>query len=169
MSAVLSADVSPVRADYRHISKLIRPAPAITLGDAVLKWYDIAPAGEPVACDVQVLARGSLRAAAESGSLALSDELGFVILHRCGESFYFLIVSTWRNDNEVWESVWAKNGEGEVSFRPWTLDGSHRPTFCVWELGAVWHEQQAWSRFLRSPRGAVAREAYLRDTFEGQV
>ena len=35
-------------ADYRHISKLIRPAPAITLGDAVLKWYDIAPADEPV-------------------------------------------------------------------------------------------------------------------------
>ena len=92
-----------------------------------------------------------------------------MILHRCGESFYFLIVATWRNDNEVWETVWAKNGESEVSFRPWTLEGTHRPTFCVWELGAVWHEQQAWSRFLRSPRGAAAREAYLRDTFEGQV
>ena len=161
-------DPSPVRADYRHISKLIRPAPAITLDDAVLKWYDIAPADEPVPCELQVLARGNLRAAAESGSLDLADDLGFVILHRCGESFYFLIVATWRNDNEVWETVWAKNGEGEVSFRPWTLEGTHRPTFCVWELGAVWHEQQAWSRFLRSPRGAAAREAYLRDTFEGR-
>jgi hypothetical protein len=122
-----------------------------------------------VPCDLQVLARGNLRAAAESGSLGLAGDLGFVILHRCGDSFYFLIVATWRNDNEVWETVWAKNGEGEVSFRPWTLEGTHRPTFCVWELGAVWHEQQAWSRFLRSPRGAAAREAYLRDTFEGQV
>jgi len=56
-----------------------------------------------------------------------------------------------------------------AGFRPWLLEGTHRPTFCVWELGAVWHEQQAWSRFLRSARGAVAREAYLRDTFEGQV
>ena len=161
--------MSAVQADYRHISKQIRPAPAITLDDAVLKWYDIAPADEPVPCDLQVLARGNLRAAAESGSLGLAGDLGFVILHRCGESFYFLIVATWRNDNEVWETVWAKNGEGEVSFRPWTLEGTHRPTFCVWELGAVWHEQQAWSRFLRSPRGAAAREAYLRDTFEGQV
>jgi hypothetical protein len=169
MSAVLSASLSAVRADYRHISKLIRPAPPITLDDAVLKWYDIAPAAEPVPCDLQVLARGNLRAAAESGSLGLAGDLGFVILHRCGDSFYFLIVATWRNDNEVWETVWAKNGEGEVSFRPWTLEGTHRPTFCVWELGAVWHEQQAWSRFLRSPRGAAAREAYLRDTFEGQV
>jgi hypothetical protein len=169
MSAVLGASLSAVRADYRHISKLIRPAQPITLDDAVLKWYDIAPVDEPVPCDLQVLARGNLRAAAESGSLGLAGELGFVILHRCGESFYFLIVATWRNDNEVWETVWAKNGESEVSFRPWTLEGTHRPTFCVWELGAVWHEQQAWSRFLCSPRGAAACEAYLRDTFEGAI
>ena len=127
MSAILSAGPSPVRADYRHISKLIRPAPAITLGDAVLKWYDIAPADEPVPCEVQVLARGNLRAAAESGSLGLAGDLGFVILHRCGESFYFLIVATWRNDNEVWETVWAKNGESEVSFRPVDARGDAPP------------------------------------------
>jgi hypothetical protein len=65
MSAVLSGSLSAVRADYRHISKQIRPAPPITLDDAVLKWYDIAPAAEPVPCDLQVLARGNLRAAAE--------------------------------------------------------------------------------------------------------
>ena len=169
MSAILSANPSPVRTDYRHISKLIRPTPPITLDDTVLKWYDIAPADEPVPCEIQVLARGNLRAAAESGSLGLADDLGFVILHRCGESFYFLIVATWRNDNEVWETVWAKNGENEVSFRPWTLEGTHRPTFCVWELGAVWHEQQAWSRFLRSERGPQDREAYLQDLFAGEV
>ena len=161
--------MSAVRADYRHISKLIRPAPAIALGDAVLKWYDIAPADEPVPRELQVLARGRLHAAGESGELDLSGDLGFVILHRCGESFYFLIVSTWRNDNELWETVWAKNGDGRVAFRPWPREGTHRPTFCVWELGAVWHEQQAWSRFLRSERGPAAREAYLHDTFEGEV
>ena len=169
MSAVLSAAPSAVRADYEHTSKLIRPAPAMTVGGLQLKWYDIAPADRPVPCDLQVLARGNLRAASESGLLDLEGDLGFVILHRCGESFYFLIVATWVNDNEVWSTVWAKNGEGEVSFRPWVLEGTHRPTFCVWELGAVWHEQQAWSRFLRSERGAAAREAYLRDVYEGEV
>ena len=169
MSAVLSGSLSAVRADYRHISKQIRPAPPITLDDAVLKWYDIAPAHEPVPCELHVLARGNLHAAAESDSLGLSGELGFVILHRCGESFYFLLVATWRNDNELWETVWAKNGSDNVGFRPWPLDGTHRPTFCVWELGAVWHEQQAWSRFLRSPRDAVAREAYLHEGFAGAV
>ena len=169
VSAILIANPSPVqfRTDYRHISKLVRPAPAITLDDAVLKWYDIAPADEPVPCEVQVLARGNLRAAAESGSLDLADELGFVILHRCGESFYFLIVATWRNDNEVWETVWAKNGESEFSFRPWTLEGTPRPTFCVWELGAAGRATGV-EPLPRSPRGAAAREAYLRDTFEAR-
>ncbi len=160
--------MSVVSAGYRHATKAIRPAAPITLGGSVFKWYDIAPADEPVPGEVHVLARGSLRAAAESGSLDLEDELGFVILHRCGRSFYFLLVCTWRNENELWETVWAK-AEGEIAFRPWPVDGTHRPTFCVWELGAVWHEQQAWSRFLHSERGVEEHEAYLRDTFAGVV
>ncbi|MGH3072645.1 MAG: hypothetical protein ACRDNB_10310 [Gaiellaceae bacterium] len=161
--------MSAVSTEYQHIDKAIEPAPRVRLGDTVLKWYDIAPGDEPVPPDVRVLARGTLQVAAESAALDLDDELGFVILHRCGESFYFLIVCTWRNENELWSSVWAKNGEDEHAFRPWPTEGPHRPTFCVWELGAVWHEQQAWSRFLRSERGETERDAYLRDTFEGEV
>ena len=159
--------MSAVSTAYRHGAKQIERAPTIALGDTVLKWYDIAPGDRPVPSGVQVLARGTLRAAAESRALDLDEELGFVILHRCGESFYFLIVCTWRNENELWESVWAR--ESDAAFRPWPADGPHRPTFCVWELGAVWHEQQAWSRFLRSQRGDAERRAYLRDTFTGEV
>jgi hypothetical protein len=161
--------VTVVEAGYRHVTKAIRPGARITLGESALKWYDIAPADEHVPSDLHVLARGNLRAAADSGVLDLDDDLGFVILHRCAESFYFLLIATWRNDNELWETVWAKNGDGDAAFRPWPLDGTHRPTFCVWELGAVWHERQAWSRFLRSARGAAERGAYLADTYEGEV
>jgi hypothetical protein len=161
--------MSVAETGYRHMTKAITPGTPITLGESVLKWYDIAPADEHVPSDIHVLARGNLRAAADSGVLDLDDDLGFVILHRCGESFYFLLVATWRNDNELWETVWAKNGSDDVGFRPWPLDGTHRPTFCVWELGAVWHEQRAWSRFLRSSGDAAAREAYLGERFEGEV
>ena len=160
--------MSAVQAGYRHLTKAITPAPGIELGESSLKWYDIAPADQPVPGPIRALARGSLRGAADSGPIALDDDLGFVILHRCGESFYFLLVSTWRNDNELWETVWAKDGDAS-GFHPWPLEGSHRPTFCVWELGAVWHEQQAWSRFLRSERDAEARDAYLRDSYAGEV
>ena len=160
--------MSAVRDDYRHSSKLIRPATSITLGDSVLKWYDVAPADEPVPPALQVLARGSLHAAGESG-LGLAGDLGFVILHRCGESFYFLLTCTWLNDNELWETLWAKANDEAVAFRPWPIEGPHRPTFCVWELGAVWHEQQAWSEYLRSERDEAAKHAYLRDSYAGPV
>ena len=153
---------------YRHIYKRIQSAPCVEVGDTTLKWYDLAPADAPIPDEVRELARRDLQAAAEDDTLGLSEELGFVILHRCGRSFYFLLVSTWRNDNELWETVWAKTDDAE-GFHPWPLEGSHRPTFCVWELGAVWHEQQAWSRFLRTERGEEDREAYLRDSGAGAV
>ena len=76
-----------------------------------------------------------------------------MILHRCGAGFHFLLVSTWQNDNELWETVWAKDGDDDPEFHPWPLDGPHRPTFCVWELGAVAHERLAWSHYLLSDRG----------------
>ena len=166
MSALEPVGVTP---DYEHSSKLVVPQTGLTLGDTTLKWYDIAPVETPVPLAIRALARRNLRDGSKSGTVALSDELGFVILHRCGESFYFLIVSTWRNDNELWETVWAKDGDESASFRPWPIEGTHRPTFCVWELGAVWHEQQAWSRYLRTPRDEAARRTYLRDSLAGAV
>ena len=161
--------MSQVRTEYEHISKLIEPAPTLDVGAATLKWYDIAPEDAPIPAGIRELARDALQEATSSGALDLTGELGFAILHRCGESFYFLLISTWRNDNELWETVWAKNGDGEAAFSPWPVEGTHRPTFCVWELGAVWHEQQAWSAYLRSERDGAARQAYLADAYEGAV
>jgi hypothetical protein len=167
MSVVEQHDV--VTPAYRHIYKRIQPGPCLELGDSSLKWYDIAPPEAPVPESIRELARDDLQAAAGAGELGLSRELGFAILHRCGESFYFLLVCTWRNENELWETVWAKDGDEELSFRPWPSEGPHRPTYCVWELGAVWHEQQAWSRYLRSRRDAAARVAYLSSSCRAAV
>lgn len=154
---------------YSHAGKLALTRPSIALGEAVLKWYDIAPVDRPIEPDTMLLARHALAEADRFGELRLGGVSGFVILHRCGDGFHFLLVSTWRNSNELWETVWAKDGDGDPDFHPWPLEGSHRPTFCVWELGVVAHERAAWIRFLRSRRDAEARLAYLRDTFEGEV
>ena len=154
---------------YRHGLKLVRPASSVALGETVLKSYDIAAPDEPVTDDVRALARRGLADAARLGELRLGGTLGFVILHRCGNGFHFLLVSTWENDNELWETVWAKEGDHDPDFHPWPLEGSHRPTFCVWELGAVAHERLAWSQYLLSERDDDARHAYLRDAFEGVV
>jgi hypothetical protein len=155
---------------YRHVAKHAQPRPCIGLRDAVLKWYDLARPEDPVPAEVRALAQGTLDDAARVGELGLGDGLGFVILHRCGsEGFHFLLVGTWRNDNELWETVWAKHDDADPGFHPWLVEDGHRPTFCVWELGVVAHERLAWAEYLGSARNAAARRAYLGDTFEGQV
>ena len=82
--------------------------------------------------------------------------LGFVILHRCGKDFYFLIVSTWRNNNELWESVFYKDGDAMADFAPLPREAFHKPTFCVWEMAPVSYEQKAWERFLKTSRDEQA-------------
>jgi hypothetical protein len=168
MSSVLE-QTGHVQSDYLHIPKVARPRSMLVLDEGVLKWYDIAPAAAAVPVGVRELAYEAVCRASRSGELELAGDLGFVILHRCGPSFYFLLVSTWRNDNELWETLWAKDGAESLSFEPWPTDGPHHPTFCVWELGAVCHERQAWSRYLRSRRDPSARREYLLDTFNGEV
>ena len=158
-----------VAAGYSHVEKFAHAEPSLALGDTVLKWYDVAPDEEPVPLAIRAVARRCLRDAARSDELGSLGDLGFVVLHRCGEDFYFLLVCTWRNENELWETVWAKSGESDVLFRPWPTEGAHRPTFCVWELGAVVHEREAWTRYLLSARDERARDAYLRDCFSGVV
>jgi hypothetical protein len=154
---------------YRHVAKLAVPGEPVRIGAAILKWYEIAPAGEPVPEAIRAIARGALEGASAAWELELGDELGFVILHRCGRDFYFLLICTWRNQNEVWETVWAKDGDADAAFRPWRSAGPHRPAFCVWELGVVCHESRAWSRYLRSGRAGDDRRAYLEDGFDGTV
>ena len=110
--------MSAVQAGYRHLTKEIAAAAQIELGDSVLKWYDIAPADEPVPGPIRALARGTLRGAADSDAIELDEELGFVILHRCGESFYFLLVSTWRNDCVVSGPTPPSTRPSNASLRP---------------------------------------------------
>jgi hypothetical protein len=159
--------IGVVRPEYEHVDKHVHAGPSIALADAVLKWYDIATPDAPVPDEIRTLAQSGLREASRSDELGLNGDLGFVILHRCGESFYFLLVCTWRNDNELWETVWAKDGEADPAFHPWPIEGTHRPTFCVWELAAVCHERRAWSRYLRSSRDEAAKQAFLQSAYEG--
>ena len=166
---LLERDAIVVNPDYVHAAKLACAGQSVALGDTMLKWYEVAPADEPIEPMVSDLARLGLADAARLGELRLGGTLGFVILHRCGDGFHFLLLCTWQNENELWETVWAKDGDTDPEFHPWPLDGPHRPTFCVWELGVVAHERDTWARFLRSPRDRDARLDYLRDTYAGSV
>jgi hypothetical protein len=151
---------------YRHTAKLATPDGEVALGDARVKFYRLAPADKAVPDAIADDARTFL-----PGALDLGDERGFAILHRCGESFYFLLVSLWRGSNELWEAVFYREEgmTGFATFDPAYPAGGPRPTFCVWELGVVAAESAAWASFLASARGAADDRAWLADRFSGTV
>jgi hypothetical protein len=160
--------VSSVPADgivedgYEHQDKTADPMPGVP-GRPGLKWYEIRFPAAAVDAEVRELAREIIATDADFGP----DDTGFVVLHLCGESFYFLLICRWRNNNEMWETVWTKNGADDLA--PILSADATRAAFCVWELAVVNHERQAWTRYLRSSRDVEARAAYLADRFSGPV
>ena len=158
---ILANDLG-VKEAYLHTPKWVTPGDPIETSGAILKWYALAPQDEPVPEEIDRLARAYL-----AQHPLEAKGLGFVILHRCGSDFYFLIVSTWRGNNELWETVFYKNGDAMADFALWPRDGMHKPTFCVWELAPVWHEKEAWERFLESARDETAAQVWQRDLYAG--
>lgn len=161
ISTILKNDLG-VKESYEHRPKRVTPETLFQIDGAVFKWYQLSPESQPVPLEIERLARSFLeRTKMEARGL------GFVILHRCGESFYFLIVNTWRGNNELWETVFYKDGDAMLDFALWPRDGTHKPAFCVWELAAVWHETKAWERFLTSARDDAAARVWECDLYSG--
>ncbi|MGI9086533.1 MAG: hypothetical protein ACR2HH_02140 [Chthoniobacterales bacterium] len=153
-----------VNQSYRHRPKLVTPGEAIEANGAILKWYRLGTEELPVSDEIEGMARDFL-----AGTTLGAKGFGFVILHRCGQDFYFLIVNTWRGNNEVWESVYYKDGDVMTQFALWPREETHKPSFCVWELAVVWHEAKAWERFLASARDEAAAQAWLHDLYQGSA
>jgi len=158
---VLSAGIGVVPT-YRHIPKHVSSGAPIELPGALLKWYEVHPLDHPVPGTISDLARDAFA----KGAVNVQG-LGFVVLHRCGGDFYFLITNTWRNENEIWETVFYKDGDAMPEFAEFPRHLPHLPTYCVWELVPVWHEQQAWVRFLLSHRDADAADRWVKDVYRG--
>ena len=153
---------------YKYFKKIITPGIPLILPGSCLKWYDLYPPDEEIK-QIQVLeARSFVESEVKSGRLKFEAELGFVILHKAGD-YLLLLVTTWRNTNEMWESVYLKKATITESYTPVISKNDHRATYCVWELGAVWHERNAWIRFIASGRENKAKLSYLNDVFIGEV
>lgn len=166
MTSTLAGFGNIVPDGYAYTEKLVVPGPLLQLAQAQLKWYALHPPETPIAPEQDAEARAYV--AAEAQRLQLDRELGFVILHRAGTAL-LLLLTTWRNTNELWESVYAKEAGGQQGYRLIEFATSHRGTYCVWELGPIWHERHAWVRFIGSQRDEAAKQAYLADHFSGPV
>ena len=156
---------SGVAQGYRHTAKWVTPGEPMAVNGALFKWYQLAPKDDPVHGTIEELARAFL-----SGTNLEAKGFGFVILHRCGTAgFHFLLVNTWRGNNELWESVYYKKDDETPNFALFPREGIHKPAFCVWELAAVWHEANAWARFLQSERAESALQAWAADRYSGEA
>lgn len=154
--------------DYRHVTKKIAPGTPLVLPDAYLKWYELCREDQAIDPVVGAEARTFLADEVAAGRLPISGDLGFVIHHLSGEHIHLLLVCTWRGNNEMWETTYAKDARlgGPFGLMP---QSTHRGVICVWEFGAVAHEHQAWTRYLRSPRDAAAKQAYADSQFAGSI
>ncbi len=89
--------VIPIASD--HAPKHVTPGDTLEIPGAVLKWYGLYPIERPIPDEITLLGRSTLKTTPLE-----AHGLGFVVLHRCGNDFYFLIVCTWRNSNEMWQT-----------------------------------------------------------------
>ncbi|WP_329474884.1 hypothetical protein OG555_24535 [Kribbella sp. NBC_01484] len=160
------AGIGEVPPDWMHRQKEVSPAEAQPLPGAYLKWYDVHPTDEAVADTERSQARAFLEHQTDRGALAFRNELGFVVLHRSG-TFHFLIVCVWREVNELWQVLYAKDTGG--TYQQVADVERFRPLQCVWELGPTAHERQAWSRYLFSARDGASKWAYVDDVYQGAV
>jgi hypothetical protein len=163
LSTILERDLG-IDQNYKHAPKYAVPSEPLETTGLALKWYAIHPQDRHVPDKITQLARAYL-----TSNPLEARGFGFVLLHRCGNDFYFLIVNTWRNNNELWETVFYKNGDAMSDFALWPRDSVHKPTFCVWEMAPVFYEQKAWERFLKSSRDETAAETWLKDSYSGEA
>ena len=152
---------------YRYYKKIVTARDDLSLPRAYLKWYDLYPADAEITPEQAAECRAFVAEQVER--LKFEGDLGFVILHRAG-NYLLLLLTTWRNTNEMWESVYVKDvTQADSLYTSMNFDNEHRGTYCVWELGIVWHERHAWVPFLSSERDNEAKQAYINDRFSGRV
>jgi hypothetical protein len=145
---------------YRHVEKSAFPLERASDSVNRLKWYSVREASRELSASVLSEAQD------EVAQFVGPEDVGFVIVHLCGPDFVFLIVCRWRQNNELWETVFGK--AGEAPFEP-VHGGDTRATFCVWELGVVGAERVAWATFLSSKREEIDLLRYEADQFSGPV
>ncbi|HEY7849728.1 MAG TPA: hypothetical protein VIC27_06660 [Ktedonobacterales bacterium] len=162
------SDLGMIPAQFQHYDKLVTVGADLSLPRAYLKWYDIRRPEVEMPATLIEQSRAWLQAEGAAGRLAIDGQLGFVELHHC-TSVAFLLVCTWNNENELWDATYVKALTEPGDFAPIAAsNGIHRAMFCVWELAPVWHERQAWVRYLRSGRDDDAKRAWFADRYIGR-
>lgn len=156
-----------IPAGYAHHKREVRPAEPLVLERGMLKWYEIFRAGEEPGSEFDSAARAAVLDLVASGGFPLQHGVGFVIAHHSTVSDY-LIACCWHQIQELWHTILVRPASGSTGFRQ-EWPGRTSGSFCVWEMAPMWHERNAWERYLLSPRDDDAMCAYLDDQLAGST
>ncbi|MBU3906935.1 MAG: hypothetical protein KKA64_01660 [Nanoarchaeota archaeon] len=157
--------IGNIREDYQHEPRIIAPMGLVVNPQLVLKTYSMMKHGtENVESFIEV--KNFLDEEIQKGNITPLIGLGFAIL-----SEDMLNVARWDVEypivikNQIYGYKYEQ--EGDLSKTAERLDINNVGAFCVWELGIVNHEKEAWKRFLSSSRMEENKKKYLEDVING--
>lgn len=155
--------VGGIPANYAHEDREMTPGQPLQFSNGIVKWSSVHRTGTPVPPEETEAAREFVLGLDHDGMLDVDQGLGFVV-HHVSTAHAFLLIGFWRDKNELWMTHrYRAVDEPAGAFKRAPIDGISTPFACVWELLPIWHERNAWSRYLKSTRDQAAKEAYLAD------
>jgi len=156
---------------YKLKPQIVRPAGLVESpeGDLVLKLYAMAEpeilASEYFQKWTFVDARDFLKEEMRNGEIWPRLGLGFAILAKDT-----LNVAGWDTEFPIVliNQIYRFGPQGPLKTAT-LMDPKEIGSFCVWELGIVYHERNAWMEYLGSPRTEADKRKYLESFIEGSL
>ena len=155
--------IGNLKKEYVHEPRIVRNQSLVATPFLVLKLYLMAGDKYSVPDFVRD-AEKLLERKIEEGEITPLTGLGFAIL-----SDDMLNVARWDTKYPivVRNQIYGFE-EGNVNSSQ-LLDIDEVGSFCVWELGIVNHEKEAWKRFLTSQKKESDKRKYLQDIIMGEL
>ena len=88
-----------------------------------------------------------------------------LIVHE-GREGVFSILNWWVDENMLKNQVFITTPDKPTEFK---LISDSGIAFCVWELGIIWHERNAWIKHVLENPEAPEFSEYLNDTYSGPI
>jgi len=152
---------------YHHQDRLLTAREPLILPGAFFKWYELRQADDSIPEDLSRDGRAFLGDEVSSDRIAVDHGVGLVVLHYSRATAY-LIVGTWNDNQEFQETLYQRVPGSDGQFQP-CAPGTLAPVPCVWELAPVWHERQAWTRYLFPNRDSQMKHTFLSDYLRSAV
>jgi len=157
--------IGNIREDYEHEPRIAINAGLVISPNLVLKMYSMVNVGAKRDGDLVINAKKFLTREINNKRIEPLTGLGFAVL-----SNGYVNVARWDIVNPIVlkNQVYAYES-CDSEFETELLDVSDAGSFCVWELGIVDHEKEAWKRYIQSERSNAEKRTYLDDMVEGEL